>query len=162
MEKKTKRSKTMVKKTRIARVCALLNKQKVKYLVIGGEACILHGLIRTTNDVDILLMKDKKNAVKVLQALSNLTWGIAKEISPDEILNKPITIIGDQPKVDIHTVAWKISYEDAESTKVVRKVEGVKIPFVSIDTLIKTKNTGRLQDKADIEKLKQLKSISVR
>lgn len=152
----------MVKKTRIAKVCTLLNKQEVKYLVIGGEACILHGLIRTTNDVDILILKDKNNVVKALRALSNLTWGIAREISPDEILNKPITIIGDQPRVDIHTVAWNISYEDAESTRIVRKVEGVKIPFVSIDTLIKTKTTGRLQDKADIEKLKQLKVISVR
>lgn len=49
-----------------------------------------------------------------------------------------------------------------KKTRIVRKVEGVRIPFVSIDTLIKTKTTGRLQDKADIEKLKQLKAISVR
>jgi hypothetical protein len=102
-------------------------------------------------------LKDKKNAGRLLQALSNLLWGIAKEIKPEEILSKPITVIGDQPKVDVHTVAWNVKYREAVRTKKVRTIEGVRIPFASIDYLIRMKNTGRLQDKADIEKLRQLK-----
>ena len=37
-----------------ARVCAALNETGSKYLVIGGVACVLHGYVRATTDVDIL------------------------------------------------------------------------------------------------------------
>ena len=38
-----------------ARVCAELNSSGAKYLVIGGFACALHGYVRATTDVDILI-----------------------------------------------------------------------------------------------------------
>jgi hypothetical protein len=39
----------------LLRVCALLNEAGAKFLVCGAQACILHGLVRTTEDVDILV-----------------------------------------------------------------------------------------------------------
>ena len=36
----------------LLRVCALLNEAGAKYLICGAQACILHGLVRTTEDVD--------------------------------------------------------------------------------------------------------------
>ena len=40
----------------LLRVCSLLNKHSAKYLIVGGHACILHGLVRTTEDVDLLVL----------------------------------------------------------------------------------------------------------
>jgi len=37
----------------VLRVCSLLNGQEAKYFIIGGQAIIIHGLVRTTEDVDI-------------------------------------------------------------------------------------------------------------
>ena len=48
-------------------VCDLLNKHRVKYIIAGAFACILHGLVRTTEDVDILISPDPENCQKVSQ-----------------------------------------------------------------------------------------------
>jgi len=146
-------------KTRIAKVCSLLNKNKVRYVVVGGEACILHGLSRTTLDIDIFIEREISNIEKVLDALSNLMWGLAKEISVETVLKNPITIIGDQPRVDIITSLKQVSFKEAWSTRKNIKVEGVKVPYISLDLLIKSKDTDRLQDLADKEKLEKLKKI---
>ncbi|MCX7824263.1 MAG: hypothetical protein N2689_01735 [Verrucomicrobiae bacterium] len=46
---------------------ALLSEVGAKYLICGEQACILHGLIRTTEDVDILV--EEKIPYLGLQAL---------------------------------------------------------------------------------------------
>ena len=91
-----------MKRSRLAQVCSLLNAGKVQYLVMGAEAGQLHGLVRSTMDVDILLKRELKNVERALQALSHLPWGVAKELDAEEILQKPITMVGDQPRVDLH------------------------------------------------------------
>lgn len=158
MEKGTDGSTLMVT-TRIAKVCQFLNKNKVRYVVVGGEAGILHGLTRTTEDIDIFIEKNIENAEKALNALSNLMWGVAKEIPPEKILKDPITIIGDQPRVDILTSLKDISFEKAWSLRNKANIEGVEVPYLALDLLIKSKDTDRLQDIADKEQLERIKKL---
>jgi hypothetical protein len=69
---------------KLIRCCAfvpLLNTHSVKYLVIGGHTCILHGLIRTTEDVDILLEDSEENLKRVTAALSEMEDGAASELT---------------------------------------------------------------------------------
>lgn len=146
----------------VLRVCEALNRAKVQYLVIGGIACVLHGYARATEDVDILIEPTLPNAERVLDALGGLGWGFAKEWSPKEVLARPITVIGDDPAVDVFTIAWAVKYEDAVKRSSILDVEGVAIPLISIDDLIETKRTGRLQDAADIEVLEEIKRLTGR
>lgn len=60
----------------LLRVCALLNAQKAKYLVIGGRACILHGAVRTTQDVDILIEATGRTHKKF--SSPSLKWRMAR------------------------------------------------------------------------------------
>ena len=39
------------------------------------------------------------------------------------------------------------------------EIDGVRVPFADLDTLIRTKQTGRFQDKADLESLEQVKRL---
>lgn len=142
-----------------AQVCEALNGTGAKYLVIGGVACILHGHVRATTDVDILIDRTLANAEAVLAALATVGYGFAREWSPAEILAKPVTIIGDDPAVDIFTVAWSIKYAGAVARSTVMDVEGIAIPVVGIDDLIASKRTGRLQDAADIEVLEEIQRL---
>lgn len=149
-----------VKPTTVAaRVCAVLNETGSRYLVIGGIACILHGYVRATTDVDILIERSLANAERVLAALERVGYGFAREWSAREILERPITVIGDDPQVDIFTVAWNVKYEDAVRRASVVEVEGVEIPLASLDDLIATKRTGRALDQADIEALEEIKRL---
>ena len=143
-----------------ARVCAALNDAGAKYLVIGGVACVLHGYGRATTDVDILIERTPRNAERVLKALSTIGYGFAREWTADEILKRPITVIGDNPAVDIFTVAWKVKYQQAVTRATSVTVDGVKIPLIDIDDLIETKRTGRPLDAADIEALEEIKRLS--
>ena len=85
----------------------------MKYLVIGEAACVLHGYVRATTDVDILIEPTRENAERVLEALSTFGYGFARELTADEILARPITVIGDDPGVDIFLGAWSINYRTA-------------------------------------------------
>ena len=149
-------------RTIAAQVCAALNRSDAKYLVIGGVACILHGYARATEDVDILIERTEANAERVLQGLSQVGYGFASEWGAAEILKRPITVIGDDPAVDVFTVAWRVKYEQAAPRAEVVEVDGVPIPLVAIDDLIESKRTGRLQDAADIEVLEEIRRLRAR
>jgi hypothetical protein len=142
-----------------AQVCDALNRSGAKYLVIGGIGCALHGHVRATSDVDVLVERTLPNAERVLEALATLGWGFARGWDPKEILARPITVMGDDPAVVIFTVAWSVKYESAVARSSIVEVQGVSIPVISIDDLIETKRTGRLQDAADIEGLEEVKRL---
>lgn len=144
---------------RLLKVCRLLNREHARYIVIGAMALALHGLIRATRDVDLLIPKNVENTRKILKALENLFFGMSGELDAEEVSRKPWTIIGDIPRVDLLTVAAKIKYEEAAKTALQTVIEGVRIPYVDSKTLIKTKNTDRLQDKADVERLMKIHKI---
>lgn len=148
--------------SRITQVCAALNRGKAKYIVIGGVACILHGYARATEDIDILIERSEPNAARVLNVLGGLGYGFAREWTPAELLKRPITVIGDDPRVDVFTVAWKVRYEQAAPRATTVEVNGVPIPLIALDDLIETKRTGRLQDAADIEALEEIRRLRPR
>jgi len=146
-------------RTIAAHVCEALNRSRAKYLVIGGVACILHGYQRATDDVDILIERTEANAERVLAGLARVGYGLASEGAAAEILKRPVTLIGDDPAVDVFTVAWKVKYEQAAPRSSVVDVDGIAVPLIALDDLIETKRTGRLQDAADIEVLEEIRRL---
>ncbi len=146
-------------KARAAQVCAALNDTGSNYLVIGGVACILHGYVRATTDVDILIERTRANAEHVLKALEGVGYGFAREWTAEEILKRPVTVIGDDPAVDVFTVAWSVKYEQAVARSSIVEVDDVNIPLIGIDDLIATKQTGRPLDAVDVEALEQIKRL---
>ena len=145
--------------TRVARVCSLLNTHEAKYVVVGATAMQLWGTTRATRDVDILIEPTLENAERVLEALPHLTVGVATQWLAEEIVKRPVTILGDMPRVDILTVAWSVHYRHAAPRAVVFEVEGVRIPTASLEDLIASKRTDRLQDAADIEVLEEIRRL---
>ena len=83
----------------------------------------------------------------------------AREWTADQVLAKPITIIGHDPAVDLFLVAWTVKYEQAISRAWTAEVEGVSIPVIGLDDLIATKRTGRTLDAVDIEALETIRRL---
>ncbi len=142
---------------RVLLVCKLLNRHRVRYVLVGGVAANLHGSVRATRDVDVLVPKHKGNTERLLRALAELPYGIAAELDPGEVSAKPITIVGDDPRVDILTVAGNVTFERANRGKLVRRVAGVRVPYLALGDLLRSKRTGRPGDLADIEALKAVR-----
>lgn len=145
--------------SRLATVCRLLNEAGVAYVVVGGFALAFHGVVRATRDVDILIEPTIDNARRALEALEGLTWGVSRELEPSDVAANALTIIGDEPRVDLLTLAWSVRYADAAPTIERVEIEGVEIPFPDIDTLIRSKQTDRFQDRADVENLERVKRL---
>jgi hypothetical protein len=141
----------------LARVCSLLNAGGARYLVVGGQAVILHGVVRTTEVVDILIEPSEDNCRRVLDALSKLDDGAAKELTPRDLIENVVVKIADEVTVDVSTHAWKVEYRDAEPTHVTLDVEGVRVPCIGIDKLIESKSTYREHDRLDVMRLAELK-----
>lgn len=126
-------------------------------MLFGASALQLWGSTRATRDIDILIEPTVENARRVLAALAELGLGLAQEWLAEVVASKPVSVLGDMPRVDILTVAWTVHYEEAKSDAVTFEIEGVPIPTASIDHLIASKRTGRLQDAADIEVLEEIR-----
>ena len=141
----------------LLRVCALLNAAGARYLIAGGHACILHGIVRTTEDVDILIEPTEENCARIIQALAQLEDGAAAELTPGDLLDNVVVKIADEVEVDVSTRAWKVTYADAIPVALEVVVEGVRIPYLGLDSLIASKETYREQDHLDLQRLRGLK-----
>ena len=127
------------RRTELADICAKLNHHRAKYVLVGARALQLWGTTRATRDTDILVEPTVANCRRVLAALAEAGFGFAKEWLAEEVASKPVTLIGDSPRVDILTVAWSVHYKDARRDATVFELEGVKIPTASIEHLIASK-----------------------
>jgi hypothetical protein len=141
----------------LLRVCQLLNEAGAKYLICGAQACILHGLVRTTEDVDILVEPTEENCQRVISGLAKLADGAARELTPTDVLENVVVKIADEVEVDVSTRAWKVSYRDAIDSARETTIEGIKVRFLSLDSLIASKETYREQDAVDRLRLLELK-----
>ena len=142
--------------SRLALVCSRLNAERARYVLVGATAMQFWGTSRATQDIDILIEPTARNAKRVLRALASLGFGLAGEHLAEDVAARPVTIIGDTPNVDILTRAWNVRWEDAQPRATTFEVEGVPVPTASIEDLIESKRTGRLQDAADIEVLEEI------
>jgi predicted nucleotidyltransferase len=145
--------------TRLAEVCSELNAEEARYVVFGATAMQLWGTTRATIDIDILIEPTVANAKRVLNALGRTGLGLAHEWLAEEVATKPVTVIGDSPRVDVFTVAWSVHFAEAAKHATSFEIEGVRIPTASIEDLIASKRTGRLQDAADIEVLEEIRRL---
>jgi hypothetical protein len=140
----------------LLRVCGLLNKHGAKYLVVGARACWLHGYIRATIDVDILIPEDVENHSRVIAALSELAERAAAELTPKDFIDNVVVKIADEVEVDVSTHAWSVTYDEAKNSALRRRIDAVEVPYVDLQMLIRSKSTHRAQDKIDIERLRAI------
>jgi predicted nucleotidyltransferase len=132
-----------------------LNEHKVRYLIVGGYAVIYHGYPRSTVDFDVFVAMDKQNAVRLSRAIADFGFD-PEEYSSDFFLTpSSILMIGREPwRIDIFTSIKGLDFGAAYKKRVCFKIQGVKIPFVGRDDLLKSKEaSGRDRDRDDLRRL---------
>ena len=65
---------------RVLQACRLLNEHGVRYILAGGVSANLHGSVRATKDVGVLVPKNLDNTKRLLEALSGLPYAVAREL----------------------------------------------------------------------------------
>jgi Aminoglycoside-2''-adenylyltransferase len=136
-------------------VCRALNRVGARYVLIGGFAVILHGFVRATKDIDLLVDSSEANVQALKEALAVLPDNAAALLADDEVQRYPVVRIADEIIVDLMAAACGIGYDEAVATGVEKlTVEGVTLPVASKQLLIRTKETVRESDHLDVRFLR--------
>lgn len=133
----------------------LLNKNRVKYLIVGGYAVALHGHPRYTKDLDIWIYIEKNNAEKLINALHEFGFVSLDIKSSDFLVNENVIQLGSPPnRIDLLTSLDGVEFNSCYQSKVEVKIEDIIVDFINLEDLKKNKKaTGRYQDLADLENL---------
>lgn len=135
-----------------------LNENKVKYVIIGGIACVLYGSPRLTKDIDIFIERNLENSQKLLKALKEIGFGTASLTTPQKIIKNEVTIFKDYIRLDVLTKIKRLDFERVWKEKVIKRMRGLKLPIISLDNLIISKRAiGRSLDLEDIKILEKIR-----
>jgi len=149
---------------------AILAAARVRFVLVGGLALVLHGLDRLTADVDLVIDLSAESARAAVDALTAAGYRPLAPVDPialadpaqrDEwqsLRNMQVFSFWDsanaRPTVDI-MLAPAVRFEDLWSSASVMNIGGNEVRVASIEHLIRMKAAaGRTQDLADIERLR--------
>ena len=141
------------------RVIDSLTRENVDYILIGGVACILHGLDRLTRDVDIFIKLETENIARLRKALHAIYKDESiEEITFDDLKKYQVIRYGtpDEFYIDLMAeIGTAFSFNDLSFETI--EYKGIKIKIATPETLYKMKkDTLRDQDKWDANFLNEL------
>jgi predicted nucleotidyltransferase len=133
----------------------LLNKNEVKYLIVGGYAVGIHGHPRYTGDLDIWLLPGKENAKKILNSINEFGFGSLNISEADLMKEDTVIQLGYPPlRIDLLMSIDGVGFEECYPNKKTISIDGLPVHFIGYDDLLKNKKaSGRHQDLSDIENL---------
>lgn len=117
--------------------------------MVGGFAVIQHGLLRATEDIDLLVESSPENQAKVKKALEILPDKAVRELGDDDLRNWVVVRVADEIMVDLMLFACGIDYAEASAEIETVEIDGVPIPFASPRLLLRMKQTHRDKDEID-------------
>ena len=133
----------------LAKLCAALNAEGALYLVVGGMAMNQHGMLRATEDIDLLLEASSENQARVRKALEILPDKAVRELRENDLNDYVVVRVADEIVVDLMLSACGVTYDDAAGQIEIRQLEGVTIPIASASLLLRMKQTYRERDIPD-------------
>ena len=152
-----------------------LNKKGVRYLVVGGMAVVLHGIVRLTADLDLMVDLKKENLLKLISAMEGLGYKPRLPVKAQDfaeaekrkewIEEKNMEVFSFfDPKMPLHLVdilvRCPIDFDGAYNRRKTVEAGGIRIPVVSLGDLKELKGiSGREQDLADLESIDELEEL---
>ncbi|MBW2529448.1 MAG: hypothetical protein JRI23_35050 [Deltaproteobacteria bacterium] len=123
------------------------------FLLVGGWALAVHGHVRGTDDLDILVRATPSNAARVYAALAAFgapvdAHGVSEELFASEGYGYRM---GIKPNlIEVLTTIDGLSFDEAWSDHRVVNIDGRTIPVIGRKALLRNKKaSGRPKDLAD-------------
>ena len=135
----------------VVELCRSLNAEGVRYLLIGGFAVILHGFVRATKDIDLLIDPAEDNVRALKRAMATLPDNAVSLIADDEVERYQVVRVADEFVVDLMASACGIDYAEAVRSEVdIIQIADVGVPVAGKQLLIRMKQTVRPSDQTDV------------
>ncbi len=134
-----------------------LNEEKVEYLLIGGWAVGVHGVIRYTQDMDVWVAIHPDNAGRIVRVLER--FGFSRGEAAEALFLEPGNIVrmGFPPmRIEITNQIDGVEFADCHGRRLMVIMDGIEVPVISLEDLLRNKRaSNRLKDQADVESLTQ-------
>jgi hypothetical protein len=134
---------------------SLLNENDVEYLLIGGYAVGYHGYPRATNDMDVWIAINPKNAERIVTALKEFgfdTPDLSANLFMEE--NKIVRMGMPPMRIEISTGISGVDFGECYRDRVIDILDGVPVNIINLSQLkINKKASGRHKDLNDLENL---------
>lgn len=141
-------------------VLSALNRHDVDYVLVGGLALGVHGLVRATRDIDLFVRPTTDNIERLRGALRSVFDDVSiDEIEATDLAGMFPVVRYGPPDADfvidlIGRIGDVFTFDDLESER--RQVDGVEVRVATPQTLYRLKkDTVRPIDRADAEALKR-------
>ena len=151
-------------------------KEKVRYVLVGGIAFNLLGGYRNTLDMDILVEMSDENLLKIVNILKKAGYHVKQPVDPAKLADKKIRkdwiknknmkafnfYKGERTyeEVDI-VIDSPVDFKEAIKDALETRVGGLILKVISPENFIKMKKaSGRDKDLKDIEELKIARSMN--
>jgi len=155
-----------------------LNQARVRYLVVGGVAVVLHGYLRTTADLDLVIQLQPENVLRAMGALANLGYRprapVPAEAFADQelrdrwIREKGLAVFSlwspAHPTLEIDLFVSEPFDFDAVYSRAIRvPLEKIEATVIALEDLIALKRqVGRPRDLEDVVALESLRETEGR
>ena len=126
-----------------------LHAERAEYLLIGGYALIAHGYPRATVDIDLLVPARREAAGPLQRALLVLPDQAASKIAPEWFEEGEGIRIADEIVVDLVFKTCGQTYDSLRSFEETVDLDGIPLRTVSLEGLLRTKQSSREIDAAD-------------
>ena len=147
-----------------------LEKNNVSYVVVGGLATVLHGHLRFTDDLDIILDLSEENCLKAIKAISSVGYKPKPPVNPEDFANSDIRkswieekglkvlsfYSNENPLLEVDLfVEHPIDYNSLFKQSVEKEIsDELTVRICSIEHLIELKKlSGRPKDLEDVRVL---------
>ncbi|OGS49588.1 MAG: hypothetical protein A3K65_09360 [Euryarchaeota archaeon RBG_16_68_12] len=138
-------------------VLAALNRSRVRYLLIGGLASVLHGVPRTTVDIDLVLDPKKENVRRAVRALKRIGL-VADTEAVDDILAQGGVTASNRVFVDLLTDIPSATFPGLWRRRKAFRYGRVRASAISrADQIRVLRRTGRKKDIEDADYLDSLR-----
>lgn len=145
----------------ILKVLRAFETEQLEYVLIGATAMGFHGLVRATEDVDLLIRATEENVARLRRAFAAVYAG---DSNIDEI--RAADLLGDYPALryyppsgdlyfDVLTRLGEVaSFENVEAET--KEIEGIRVRVATPRALYRLKKgTARPLDRQDAEALRE-------
>ncbi|RMH54109.1 MAG: hypothetical protein D6679_14225 [Candidatus Hydrogenedentota bacterium] len=159
----------------MGRIFAALESAKVRYLVVGGVAMVLHGHPRLTADLDLVISLVPENARAALRALAGIGFRPHPPVQPEDLADQKTRAKWIEEKKMRVLTMWNpkdslteieifvqepFPFEEAFARRFVARIGKTNVPVTAIEDLIALKRkASRKRDLEDIEVLERIRRL---
>lgn len=148
----------------------LLAAARIRFVVVGGLALLLHGLDRLTADVDMAIDLSTDAALEAVRALTGGGYRAMAPVDPLSLADPELRrewqttrnmkvfsfwdTTNTRPTLDV-MLAPVVSFDDLWADATLTRIGSVEVRIASVQHLIRMKEAaGRPQDLVDLERLR--------